>query len=57
MATVVILNDDELTSKLERIVSLLRLNADNLSLARDDWVRPLTNAPLPLIRHPDRTPA
>ena len=57
MATVVILNDDELTSKLERIVSLLRLNADNLSLARDDWVRPLTNAPPPLIRHPDRTPA
>ena len=37
----VILNDDELTSKLERVTQLLRLNADNLSLARDDWAQAL----------------
>ena len=47
VATVVILNDDELTSKLERVTQLLRLNADNLSLARDDWAQALKDAVIP----------
>jgi solute carrier family 8 (sodium/calcium exchanger) len=48
VATVVILNDDEITSKLEKVVSLLRLNADNLSVARDDWSQSLKDAVFPL---------
>jgi len=47
VCTVVILNDDELTSKLERVTQLLRLNADNLSLARDDWAQALKDAIIP----------
>jgi solute carrier family 8 (sodium/calcium exchanger) len=47
VATVVILNDDELTSKLERVTQLLRLNVDNLSLARDDWAQALKDAVIP----------
>ena len=46
----VILNDDEITSKLEQVVSLLRINADNLALARDNWKEALRDAVLP---HPE----
>ena len=47
VCTVVILNDDEITSKLEAVVSLLRINADNLALARDNWAEALRDAIVP----------
>jgi len=50
VCTVVILNDDEITSKLEQVVSLLRINADNLALARDNWKEALRDAVFP---HPE----
>jgi len=47
VCTVVILNDDVITSKLEEVVNLLRLNADNLALARENWGIALRDAVIP----------
>jgi len=47
VCTVVIVNDDEITSKLEEVVTLLRINADNLSLARENWGEALRDAIFP----------
>eukprot|EP00908_Phaeocystis_cordata_P011090 Transcript_21930.p1 GENE.Transcript_21930~~Transcript_21930.p1 ORF type:complete len:847 (+),score=396.79 Transcript_21930:160-2700(+) len=47
VCTVVILNDDEITTKAEMVAQILRLNTDNIALAGEDWVEQLRGAIIP----------